>query len=162
MELRRLAGALLIVVFGVAFAGFGWYSLQEEQADLNNAIEHEGQVQSVAIEEDVTRRDRDDDGFRETDRDYKPVIEYTYDYEGETYTSRSVFPGPDQSFDSRDGAEKYTEKYEAGQTVTVYVNENEPGSAFLVRKSSSTKYKLFMGAGVVVALIGLVSPFLRR
>jgi len=162
MMLRRLGAALLIVAFGVAFAGFGWHSLQEEQADLNNAIEHEGEVQSVAIEEDVTRRDRDDDGVRETDRDYEPVVEYTYEYQGETYTSESVFPGPDQSFDSRSTAEDYTGEYEAGRTVTVYVNEQDPSSAFLVRESSSLEYKLFMGVGAVVAVIGLLSPFFRR
>lgn len=162
MELRRLAGALLIVVFGVAFAGFGWYSYQEEQADLNNAVEHEGQVQSVDIEEDVTRRDRDDDGIRETDRSYEAIVRYTYEYDGESYTSESLFPGPDQTFDSRSGAEDYTEEYESGETVTVYVNEQEPGSAFLVRKSSSLKYKAMMGIGGVVAVLGLLSTFFRR
>jgi hypothetical protein len=162
MALRRLGGALLIVAFGVAIAGFGWYSLQEEQADLNNAIEHEGEIRSVDIEEDVTRRDRDDDGIRETDRSYDPIVRYTYEYGGESYTSQSLFPGPDQTFDSRSGAEDYTEEYEAGQTVTVYVNEQEPGSAFLVRKSSSLEYKAMMGIGGVVAVLGLLSPFFRR
>jgi len=162
MHANRVVGALFVVVVGVAFAGFGWYSYQEEQADLNNAIEHEGEIRSVDIEEDVTRRDRDDDGIRETDRDYEPVVRYAYEYDGESYTSASLFPGPDQSFDSRSGAEDYTEEYESGQTVTVYVNEEEPSSSFLVRESSSLKYKLFMGGGAVVAVIGLLLPFSRR
>jgi len=162
MNLNRIVAAVFIVVVGAGLAGFGWYSYQEEQADLENAIEHEGQIKSVDIEEDVTRRDRDDDGIRETERDYKPVVRYTYEYEGESYTSESLFPGPDESFGSRSKAEDYTEEYEAGQQVTVYVNENEPGSAFLVRESNSRLYKLLMGGGAVVVVLGLASPLWRR
>lgn len=162
MNPNRIVAAAFIVVVGVGLAGFGWYSLQEEQADLNNAIEHEGEIQSVDIEEDVTRRDRDDDGIRETDRDYKPIVTYTYEYEGESYTSESLFPGPDQTFDSRSEAEDYTAEYEPGQRATVYVNQDEPGSAFLVRESSSLEYKAMMGIGGVVAVLGLLSPFFRR
>lgn len=161
MGFGRFVVAAFVILGGVAFAGFGWFAYQDEQSDVNNAVEREGVVQSVDIEEDVDRRDRDDDGIRETERSYEPVVRYTYTYEGQNYTSDSVFPGGDRQFDSRSEAADYTEAYDPGDTVTVYVNSEEPSSAFLVEQTDTLLYYGLMAVGVVLGLFGLYIPFGR-
>jgi hypothetical protein len=149
-------GALLVAV-GVVFAGFGYVGYQDRKADLENAVEVEGTVESVSVDEDVDRRDRDDDGIRERETSFQPVVEYTYRYEGKRYSSDSVYPGPENSFSDRSSATSVTDRFGEGERTTVYVNGEDPSSAYLVERANFSGFYLFMGVGVVVTLGGLLS-----
>jgi hypothetical protein len=85
-----------------------------------------------------------------SDQEYRPVVEFEYTYEGESYTSDERFPSSlDQSYGSRSKAESAIEEYEEGETVTAYVDPDSPGRGFLENKRSMTPY--------VAGLFGVVS-----
>jgi hypothetical protein len=156
MAQNAFTGAVVIIVIGVAMAGFGGYNYQQTQSDLNNAVEAEGSIENVDITRDVTRRDRDDDGIKEEEVSWTPNVEYTYTYQGQQYTSDSIRPGvAGESFDSRPAAVDVTEQFSAGQSVTVYVNSEEPSRAFLIKDSSFLLEYAFMGIGGLAVLLGL-------
>jgi|GEM_PF-2092350 len=157
MGTKALIGAVILLVAGATFGGAGWYMYQTEQSDLENAVEVRGTVESTSIDRDVRRRDRDDDGIREEETTFTPVVSYTYTYQGTNHTSDSVYAGPEKSFDSRSEAADVVDEYEAGDRVDVSVNSEDPSRAFLIQKEDSLFYYLFMGAGVVLGLAGLGS-----
>jgi hypothetical protein len=159
MAQGRLFAAIAMILAGAAFGGFGWYAYQNEQADIENAVEVEGVVQGTSIDEDVDRRDRDDDGIRERETSYQPIVRYDYTYEGQSYSSDSVYPGPEETFDNRGGATDVTDDYSTGETVTVYVNSDDPSRAFLIEKSSTLLYYGLMGLGGLLAILGVRAVF---
>lgn len=61
-----------------------------------------------------------------------PVIEYEYRVGGATYRSRAVTSGT-QEMRSGYWAERLMARYEVGETVQAYFNEEDPTQAFLVK-----------------------------
>jgi uncharacterized membrane protein YidH (DUF202 family) len=149
MGLGKILFALVIVVVGVAIIGFGVMDYQNRQSDIQNAVQVEGTVQSVDVHE------RSSEG---SDSSYNPYIKYTYSYEGQQHTSRSVYPGLNQrTFDNRNRAEEVVSEYSSGETTTVYVNQEDPSSAFLVKETQTTRSFLIMGFGLVFVVMGIIS-----
>lgn len=159
MGLGKVATAVVLLLVGAVCGGIGWTTYQNEQSDLENAVEIEGTVQNTAIDEDVDRRDRNDDGVRERETSYRPIVNYTYAYEGTEYASDSVFSGPEQRFGNREKAADITDRYAVGDTVTVYVNDENPSRAYLVERESSPFHLAFMGVGVLLCLGALKAAF---
>lgn len=145
----------MVVVFALGFVWFGYLSYQQQQSDLENAVETDGVVQDTSIEKDVSRRDRDDDGRQETETKYEPAVTYTYTYEGQNYTTDSVYSGGDKRFDDRSGARDVIDRYQSGETITVQVNSEEPDRAFLIERDASQTQFIFMGVGGFFALLGV-------
>jgi len=159
MHLGSVFGAVVLVVCAAAFGGIGWFMYQGEQSDLENAVEVEGTVQNTSIDKQVSRRDRDDDGRREEVTTFRAVVRYTYTYEGERYTSDSVYSGPESTFDSRSGAVDVVEEYSSGETVTVHVNSEQPSRAYLIEQENSLFYFAFVGVGGLCGLAAVGSLF---
>jgi hypothetical protein len=148
MGLRSILFVLVFVVVGVAITGFGVMDYQNRQSDIENAVQVQGTVQSVDVHE------RSSEG----DSSYNPYIKYTYSHDGQQYTSRSVYPGLNQrTFDSRDKAEEVVSQYSPGETTTVYVNQENPSSAFLVEEPQPFRSFLIMGFGIIFLVIALFS-----
>lgn len=69
--------------------------------------------------------------------DYKPVISYQYRYQGRSFTSRNLKPGPMDAYEAEHRAREVAGRYAPGETVTVHVHPDTPSEAFLMRSGPS-------------------------
>jgi len=161
MGVKNILGAGLFVLIGIGILAYGGYDYTQAQEDVESAIQVDGTIENTGIEEVTYRRDTDDDGIKERKTDYVATVQYTYTHDGQTYTNDQVYPGgtTDTRFGSRSGAEDLANDYSAGQTVTIYVTPDEPGTSFLVNDIDMLNYAIFGVLGVVFALGGVVSLF---
>jgi hypothetical protein len=81
---------------------------------------------------------------------YKPVVEYRYHVDEDTYTAGIVYPGGTPHKSDRGWAESVVSDYQQGETVTAYYNPATPDDAYLVRRRDMTKFAL------VVVPLGLL------
>jgi hypothetical protein len=161
MNVKDVLGAGLFVLIGLGVLAYGGYDYTQAQEDVESAVEVEGTVENTDIEEVTTRRDTDDDGVKETKTDYVATVEYTYTHDGETYTNDQVYPGDttDTRFGSRSGAEDLVNDYSEGETVTVYVTADDPGTSFLVNDVKLLNYAIMGVFGGVFTLAGVANLF---
>lgn len=151
MAIGRTVVFLVIAVGGLALAGYGWTTYQNQHSDVKQAVTVEGTVEGT----DVTFIEIDSATDQSGSSYYKAVVRYTYTYEGRTYTSESVYPGAEKQIESEAEAREITTRYSPGQTVTVYVNQEAPSRAYLVEEKTLFSPFVTMGIGALVAV-----PFL--
>ena len=144
---------LVIGIGGLAMMGAGLNMVLSERADVQQAVTVEGTVESTDTRYEggiVSTADSPATGG------YKPVVRYTYSYDGQVCTSDSVYPGPDKQFNSEEVAQSVATRVSPGQTVTVYVNRKNPSRAFLINETGGNQEPFFLiGIGALVAV-----PFL--
>ncbi|ESP87169.1 DUF3592 domain-containing protein [Candidatus Halobonum tyrrellensis] len=144
-------GVAFAILVGLAAMGYGAYSYTQQASALDSAVEVNASVTDTGVEEYSARRDTD----------YGPVVTFEYAYEGETYTSSNVYPGPlPREFDTREAAREQLDGYEPGDAVTAYVPAGAPADAYLERERSNKPFvvvgvgALFLAGGVRSALQG--------
>jgi hypothetical protein len=98
-----------------------------------------GTVTESTIEETYTR---DEDGHRETH--FKPVVRYTYQVVGSSYTGNQIAFGGGSSSNYK-SAQQTIAAYPVGAQVTVYYNPEKPEEAVLERRAASSKVLLIVG-----------------
>ena len=146
-------GAMLLLVIGLAATGYGAYDYVQQSEAVTNAVESDATITEMGVEADSSGSS--------TDAEYKPTVQFTYEYEGTSYTSTNVFPTDiSPSYDTRSEAKSVLEGYETGDTVTAYVNPAEPGNAFLKNQTSNAPL-LFVGIGLFFTVFGGVSAVKR-
>lgn len=151
MGLVKALVMLGLLVGALVMFNFGWTMYQKEQADVRQAVEAEGTVESTGVEVIVT----DDTAS------FEPVVRYTYMYEGQEYTSKSVYPGPEKRFNSEKDAREVATQYSPGQPVTVFVNQENPTRAFLIKETGGNTVPFgLMGIGALLA-VSFGSGFLK-
>jgi hypothetical protein len=134
--------AVIALVIGLAMLGYGGQQVLNQQSDVQNAIEHTGTVQNTSVE--IIEK--------EHTASYEPSVTYSYTYDGQDYTSQSVYPGPDKRFNSKESARAVANRYATGQEVTLYVNQENPSRAFLIEESGTNLLTIFLlGFGVLIA-----------
>lgn len=136
-------GVLVFLVVSVAVAGYGGYDYLQQSEAVRDAVEVDATVVETGVEQESGRRGR---------VDHVPTATFGYSYDGEEYTGNSVFPGsvtPD--YDTESAAREVVAEYEAGDTVTAYVDPASPGNAFLKNQQTDTPVKL-----VAVGLVGVL------
>ena len=152
-----------LVVLGLIFllVGAGLYVYGPDQA----AAEQERIDNSVEIDAEIIHSDvrtvrsggssSQTDSRSRDDTDYQPEIEFSYEFEGETYYSDRMYPssGPDRENRHRH-AREVVDQYPEGQVVTAYVDPNHPDKAFLTREVSTTATEFRIG-GAIFAVLGL-------
>lgn len=151
---RRLIGAALFFLVGLAFAAIGGFLLWDQEQDIRSAEQVDGTITSSSVDREVTRRDRDDDGFRERSVSYYADISYQYTYNGEQYTSSGVFPGAGQSSVSESRANDLVTQYSEGSAATVYVADGGPNDTFLIKERKLLLPLAFVGFGLVAGFLG--------
>jgi hypothetical protein len=135
---------LLAIVLGLSMFGYGWTVYQNQQTDVQEAVTVEGTVESSDVEYH--------EGTGNTDGGhYEVVVRYTYTFEGQEYTSESVYPGPAKEHTEEEASE-IANQYSSGQTTTVYVNQEDPSRAFLIKEKNSMLPLGAMGIGGLIAL----------
>jgi hypothetical protein len=144
-RLGPLHTGVLFLVIGVAIAGYGAYDYQQQNDALANTTTVEATITDTGIETVSQRRGR---------TDYRPTVTFEYEYDGTTYTGDDVRPGSiAPEYDTRSAASEALAAYEAGETVTAYVNPASPGEAFLEDERSDGPLR-FVGIGGVLAVVG--------
>jgi len=149
METKDLLFAVLFVIAGIGLAVYGVTEYQNQQSDIQEAVQVEGTVDSTDVDEIGG-------SGASSNEQYEPVIKYSYTYEGQEYTSESVYPGLEKQFGSEEGAEEVTGQYSPGQTTTVYVNQEDPSRAFLIEETQYFGPFMMMIGGVLFAGTGVL------
>ena len=135
-----------LLVLAVAFLGAGGYSYVQQGQAVGDAVPVQATVDSAQVERMDSRRSID----------YEPDIEDTYEYQGETYTSEQVFPGPTiRTYSDRSKAESVVRSFEPGTTVRAYVRPSAPGDAFLIRERTPWPTQALAIGSVLLGLVVL-------
>ena len=135
-----------LLVLAVAFLGAGGYSYVQQGQAVGDAVTVQATVDNARVERLDAGR-----GI-----DYEPEIEYTYEYQGETYTSEQVFPGPTiRTYSDRSKAESVVRSFEPGTTVRAYVRPSAPGDAFLIRERTPWPTQALAIGSVLLGLVVL-------
>lgn len=124
-----LAAFLIVGLLAAGGVGYLIYDIEQAASGYEKA---EGTVLGTHVEEYPGT---------ETGQDL-PVVEYRYTYEGKTYENDNVFAGPSDQPDNSirgDGpsAEEVVDRFETGETVTVYVNPDDPRESYLIKRGPS-------------------------
>lgn len=86
---------------------------------------------------------------------YIPEIEYEYTVAGTTYTSDSVYPGPDFDIQNRNTAESLVDTYSESEIVEAYYDPENPTDAFLENESVATGSLVIMLISGVMTVVGV-------
>jgi len=120
-------GALVLLVVGLAAAGFGGYDYLQQSEAVDDAVTVDAEVIETGVET-VS-------GGRRGGVEYRPTVQFTYD--GESYTSTNVFPSvASPNYDTESAARDALDGAQAGDTVTAYVDPADPDGAFLLNQTS--------------------------
>lgn len=145
-----LRGAMLLLVLGLGVTGYGAYDYVQQSDAIRNAVEVDTTITDVGVETTSARSGN-------AQVKYEPHVEFTYEYQGESYTGTNVFPATiAPEYEQRSNAESVIDEYEEGMTVTAYVDPTNPDGAFLKNKTSNTPL-LAAGIGAVISLLAAAS-----
>ena len=128
--------AVILLAMGLVVTGIGIHEYQTQTEALDNAVEVDATIVTSEVQlhqDEFDRTDRSSDYRTTTDTpEYRLVIEFEYEFEGEQYRSSNVnVAGSIERFDSRSEAQETQAEYPEGSQTTAYVNPDEPGEAFL-------------------------------
>lgn len=150
-DIDPIRGGFLALLLGLAVTGYGAYDYQQQQGALEDAVA----VDATIVEAGVEARS----GSSNPGAEYRPTVTFEYRYDGENYTSHSVFPSETTpNYDTRSAAASVLDGYEAGDTATAYVDPGSPSEAFLIDRQSRGPV-IAIAIGGVVALLGAGSLF---
>ena len=153
-EIDPIRGGALALLLGLAITGYGAYDYQQQQQALDDAVT----VEATIVETGVDARS----GSSNPGAEYRPTVTFDYRYDGENYTSHSVFPSSTTpNYDTRSAAAAVLDGYESGEAATAYVDPDAPSEAFLVDRAANGPV-IAMGIGAGVALLGVGSLFEGR
>lgn len=136
-------GTVVLLLVGLAFVAYGGYDYAQQSAAVDDAVS----VEATIVETDVSQSDG------RSSANYHAHVEFTYQHEGTEYTGDRLVPGATSpSYDTRSEAESAIEPYDAGETVTAYVDPADPGEGFLERRTTGGP-PVFVAIGGVVLLL---------
>lgn len=140
---ESLRGALVMLLLGLAITGYGGYDYVQQSEAVRDSVEVNATVETVGVETVSARRGVD----------HEPTVRFTYEYEGTTYESTSVFPASiSPTYDTESAAREVVAEYEAGAATTAYVAPDQPGDAFLENRTTNTP--LFAAAFGIFFVLG--------
>lgn len=151
MALGRVLVLLVLALLGIALAGHGWTAYQNQKADVKHAVTVEGTVEST----DVEYTEGSSSANSPSSGHYDVIVRYTYTYQGQSYTSKSVYPGAEKQISTEDEAMSVVGQFPPGETTTVYVNREDPSRSFLIKEKTHFGLFIFMGIGALLALSGI-------
>lgn len=143
---------ILWCLFCSVFAGFGIYMA----ASQHQRITRFQPVEVTVLETEVETRDtrsRNGSGVS-----YLPVVHYRYEFGGETYEAKSVFP-MDVGRGGRWGREWATsvvQQFRPKQTIAAYYDPANPAQAFLLKRASVFPY-FFILLPSILGIVGLAA-----
>ncbi len=155
----KLVAFAFVLILGIAFAAIGGFLTYESYSLTTNAEETVGVVEDTWIDSETETRRRD--GERRTETYYYPMVNYTYEVDGEEHNNDNLEPGGRRGHSSRSSAEEVLEDFEEGEEVTVYYNPENPGESFLIPTRFPLVPLIFFILGVLM-VIGSFYFLLRK
>jgi len=147
MNFLLTAGIIIFVLFilNAVFLGV-IYFMRRRMAEVSQWPSTMGTVV-------MSRVDRRSSGDGYTDY---PVVQYSYQVNGQPYQSTKLAPGPEMG---GTGARKVVAKYPAGAQVMVFYDPQQPSEAVLERKAPAQWFMWLMLVIFDCTLCGVI-PFL--
>lgn len=159
VSLAGAAGALVWSGLGAVVAWNGWTAHVDERERVDNAVEVRAEIVDVGASETQERVDVEGGGTTTRTR-YVPWIAFEYEIDGESYTANNVEPpseGVDatRKYGSESRAREHLDDYEAGETVTAYVDPAAPAEGFLERETNALRNLGSVAVGGILVLTGI-------
>ncbi|WP_434523161.1 DUF3592 domain-containing protein [Halorubrum sp. AS12] len=144
--IRVTKGTIIIVLVCLAGITFGGYDYVQQSEAVDDAVTVEATIEEASVSQSESRGSSD----------YYVQIEFTYQFQGTQYTGDQLFPGSiSQSYDTRSDAQSAIEPYEAGETVTAYVDPDNPSEGFLERQTVTSPFEFIAIGGLGLLLTAL-------
>ncbi|GAA0549028.1 DUF3592 domain-containing protein [Halorubrum ejinorense] len=141
-----VAGAVVMLVIGLAAAGYGAYDYTQQSNAVEGAVEVDATVTELGVEPVTTGSS--------TGASYRPTVRFTYEYDGRDHESTNVFPSAiEPNYDTESAARAVLDGYAVDETATAYVDPSDPDGAFL-RSQTSNAPLLAVAVGVGFVLVG--------
>lgn len=145
-KVGKIAAGLLFVVIGVAFAFIGYHSYQLGKQSKDWPVAKGSVIQSKI--EKRTETTGSGSNRRKVVRSYA-VVKYTYAVGNRDYQSSRI------AFGQSKNAHEIVVRYPKGKSIQVYYDPQKPDQAVLEPGADPTFSIVFIGIGVVLALMGL-------
>jgi hypothetical protein len=147
---------LCLLAVGVPLTGLGGFfvvrgfSAVQDQARLNElAIEVPATIISSAVQE--TSSGNEPSGRKQS---YWPEVEFSYEYGGETRTSKKVWPVAESGREAE--VREVVDRYPPAAKVTAFVDPDDPSTAFLERRWGQLAYvSILIGCLPLAFVVGL-------
>lgn len=153
-------GIYMILGFANVLFGFGlgipmWFYTRRHRRKRTATLDRVGTVDGVVTNSDVERVRNTGTGAPKYW--YRPEIRFKYRFRGRTYSSdlRSYNLGFDPTSEAR--AHRTASEYPEGETVSVYVDPQNPGTGFL--DIEETKQNIGSGFLTVMGIMLIVAGF---
>lgn len=146
---------VLLVVGLIAGAAGGTHVLRHNLAVQENQPT-DATIESTSVDRRVIENDDGPDDY-----EYRPVIEYSYTVDGETYSHDNVFPGSFHRWsDSRSWAESVAADYTSGQTVEARYNPRDSSEAYIRNDGWPDGWFVTVGYALLLLVSGVF--FIRK
>ncbi|MGQ3330469.1 DUF3592 domain-containing protein [Halorubrum sp. FL23] len=143
---RVTKGTVILVLVCLTGITFGGYDYVQQSEAVDDAVPVEATIEEASVTQSESR------GGSE----YYVQIEFTYQFQGTQYTGDQLFPGSiSQSYDTRSDAQSAIEQYEAGETVTAYVDSADPSGGFLERLTITSPFEFIALGGLGLLITSL-------
>ncbi|WP_254840598.1 DUF3592 domain-containing protein [Natronomonas marina] len=152
--MKRVLGALALIVVSLAAAVALWQLvIAAPSAAAENA---DTQVEGTVVDTELARGTADCGEARSTT--YSPSVTYRYTYEGTTYRSENLYPGPSEgtAYCDRSEAQAVVDRYPEGSTVTVHIDGDRPDRSFLETEPIEWNDYVPVAFPLLFALMGLI------
>lgn len=145
---EKIAGGLLFVVAGIAFAFFGYNSYQRGMQSKNWPVAKGSVIQSKI--EKRTETTGSGSSKRKVVKSY-PIVKYTYSVGSQSYQSSRI------TFGQSKNVHQTVARYPKGENIQVHYDPEDPGQAVLEPGGDTTFSLVFMGLGAALFAVGLFS-----
>jgi len=148
-SVRVTKGTVIIVLVCLAGITFGGYDYVQQSEAVDDAVTVEATIEEASVYQSESRGSSD----------YYVQIEFTYQFQGAQYTGDQLFPGSiSPSYDTRADAQLAIEPYEAGETVTAYVDPADPSDGFLERQTITSPFEVMAigGLGLLITALNTI------
>jgi hypothetical protein len=147
-RLEKIAGGMLFVVAGIAFAFIGYTSYQSGMESKNWPVANGSVIQSKI--EKRTETTGTGTSKRKVVKSYA-VVKYTYAVGNRDYQSSRI------TFGQSKDAYKTVSRYPKGKNIQVYYDPENPAQAVLEPGGDKTMSIVFIGLGAILLVMGLIT-----
>lgn len=137
--------SIFLILFSFAFLGFAYTQVSKQLHRLQAYNPQKASVIRTAIDKRVSY----DDEQQRKRITYAPIVRYQYQTDGQTYESNQVHPIAIAS--NKAWAKSVIEPYRKGNSVTIYVDPEDPEHAYLIKHHSFFPYIFALGSMVFLS-----------
>jgi hypothetical protein len=143
IRITRWTVVLVVISLGLVGSGISDYYQQSQTIE-----------DAVAVDATVLETDISQEGGGRGGPSYDVTVEFTYQYQGTNYTGTRLYPGA-KSYETESAAEDELEPYNAGETVTAYVDPDAPSNGFLKKQTTENPFWL-IGFGLLLLVVRIL------